>query len=256
MYSRSVALVLRHALCWHRIRCLVCLSSLFLLRSACVDFAADLAKQWRKNSWGGFEVCKNDFRVYFLFWCVFLFVLIYSFPAVQRHEQPGPGSRPTPQHNLRHNTAPRGIPQHKTPEHGSGPDDHRPPRSSAEESRTAHTNARQQNTTPQQNRTQFINASDSGTQERPGAARHHRQRAATKRGTAPENTAHRDCTEPPKKAEQAILQDRNESTHQTSAATSTTQTRGHGTARQHTHHKADHNTRECTTRQETETQKK
>ena len=65
--------------------CFVCLSSLFSLRSGCVDFAADLAKQWRKNSCGGFQVSKNNFCVYLFFWCVFLFVINYSFHAVQGH---------------------------------------------------------------------------------------------------------------------------------------------------------------------------
>ena len=50
-----------------------------------MDFAADLAKQRRKNSWGEFEVSKNDFCLYFFFWCIFSFGLIYSFHAVQRH---------------------------------------------------------------------------------------------------------------------------------------------------------------------------
>ena len=45
------------------------------LCSCCyVDSSADLAKQRRKNSWGGLEVSKNDFCVYFFFWCVFFFV--------------------------------------------------------------------------------------------------------------------------------------------------------------------------------------
>ena len=52
-------------------------------RSRCVDFSADLAKQGRKNSRGGFEVSKNDFCVDFFFWCVFLFVLIYSFHGME-----------------------------------------------------------------------------------------------------------------------------------------------------------------------------
>ena len=38
-----------------------------------MDFSADLAKQRRKNSWGGFEVSKNDFWVYF-----FLLVCLFS----------------------------------------------------------------------------------------------------------------------------------------------------------------------------------
>ena len=50
-----------------------------------MDFDADLAKQWHKNSWGGFEVSKNDFCLYFFLWCAFFFVPIYSFHAVQRH---------------------------------------------------------------------------------------------------------------------------------------------------------------------------
>ena len=50
-----------------------------------MDFSADLAKQRRKNSWGGFEVIKNDVCVYFFFWCVFFSVPIYSFHAVQQH---------------------------------------------------------------------------------------------------------------------------------------------------------------------------
>ena len=40
-----------------------------------MDFAADLAKQWRKISSGGFEVSKNVFCVYSFCWCVFPFVL-------------------------------------------------------------------------------------------------------------------------------------------------------------------------------------
>ena len=69
----------------HGIHCLVWFSSLFSLRSGCVDFSGDPAKQRLKNSWRGLEVSKNDFCVYFFFWCVFPFVLIYSFHAVQRH---------------------------------------------------------------------------------------------------------------------------------------------------------------------------
>ena len=50
-----------------------------------MDFSADLAKQRRKNSWGGFEVSKNDFCVYFFFWCIAFFVPIYCLHAVPRH---------------------------------------------------------------------------------------------------------------------------------------------------------------------------
>ena len=50
-----------------------------------MDFAADLAKQWRKNVWRGLEVSKHDFCLQFYFWCVLLFILIYSFHAFQRH---------------------------------------------------------------------------------------------------------------------------------------------------------------------------
>ena len=69
----------------HGLHCPVCFSPLFSLWSGCMDFSADLAKQRRKNSWGGFEVSKNDFCVYFVFWCVVFFVPIYSVHAVERH---------------------------------------------------------------------------------------------------------------------------------------------------------------------------
>ena len=72
----------------HGLHCLVCFSPLFSLWSGCMDFSADLAKQRRKNSWGGFEVSKNDFCVYFFFWCVVFFVPIYSLHAVPRHARP------------------------------------------------------------------------------------------------------------------------------------------------------------------------
>ena len=68
----------------HGIHCPVWFTSLFSLRSGCVDFAADLARQRRKSSGGGFEVSENDFGLHFFSWCVFFFVLIYSFHAVQR----------------------------------------------------------------------------------------------------------------------------------------------------------------------------
>ena len=41
--------------------------SLFLSWAVWVDFSADLAKKWRKNSWDDYEVRKNYFCLFYLF---------------------------------------------------------------------------------------------------------------------------------------------------------------------------------------------
>ena len=64
-----------------------------------MDFFADLAKQRRKNSWGGFEVSKNDFCAFFSFrppFSSFSFILstLYS-DARQRNRNLRPSTTQT-----------------------------------------------------------------------------------------------------------------------------------------------------------------
>ena len=59
--------------------------SLFSLQAVWVDFSADVAKQWRKNSWGNSVSEKTIFALFLLYWRGFFFVFLYSFHAVQRN---------------------------------------------------------------------------------------------------------------------------------------------------------------------------